>query len=82
MFIVIEKFGGPFICLNKNGTPMEFETYKKAKVEADDCREAIIVPLNGIDELLDITNYAWQFVDNHNKSKLEGWVAKYGRRLQ
>jgi len=63
MFIVIDTFGEPTVCMNEDGTAKQFETYAEAKAEADDCQEAIVVPLDGFDELLDLLTEASGTID-------------------
>lgn len=48
MYIVIEKFGGAeYACIvtNEDGENKVFDTIEEAQIEADDCQDAIIVPL-------------------------------------
>jgi dethiobiotin synthetase len=63
MFIVIDTFDNPYIHTDREGKVVTFSTYEDALAQADDHQEAIVVPLEGIGELVELLTEASAMID-------------------
>ncbi len=64
MFIVIDTFSEPIVVVDPvDGLVKQFETYAEAQVEANECQEAIVVPLDGFDEGIKLLSEASATID-------------------
>ena len=44
-YLVLDKFTNS-LCTNEQGEVLEFDSYVKAQLEADECQDGLIIPIN------------------------------------